>query len=253
MNGALGEQWYVAIDGVVSGPFDTATVRSMALSGTLRDDGAVVPAGAGEWVGVGVAAPRLGLQRDPWGRLTAAAPSSPPFALTPGGPLPPPVPGWSPYPGATYAGPSQVGTARASYGRRAAAWIIDVLLQAFIAAPLLPLLGVEVSGDLGAIPEVPATAAVLVLVVWVLYGGLFHGARGQTPGKMLLRIRVVDVDGQRLGYGRAFVRTATAVLLLNLFYLPGILDMLWPLWDEQRQSLHDKAGRSIVIPAERTR
>jgi uncharacterized RDD family membrane protein YckC len=261
VDGRGDEQWYVAIDGVTSGPFSTSAVQSMAIQGALRDDCAVVPVGAQEWVAVSLAATRLGLQRDQWGRYTATGTASSthlaPVTPVPGGPLPPPVPGWSPAPahasswagqgGAIHFGVTQE---RAAYGRRAAAWIIDLLLQAFMVAPLLPLLGVEVDGDLGQLPELPSSAVVVVLAVSLVYATLFHGAaRGQTPGKMLLRIRVVAVDGQRLGYGRAFLRTATAVLLLNLLTIPGIVDMLWPLWDAQRQTLHDKAARSIVIPA----
>jgi uncharacterized RDD family membrane protein YckC len=256
VDGRGDEQWYVAIDGVTSGPFSTTTVQSMAIQGALRDDCAVVPVGAREWVAVSLAASRLGLHRDQWGRYTAAGTASAahlaPVTPAPGGPLPPPDPGWSPAPVAASSWEGRGGATqeRAAYGRRAAAWIIDLLLQAFIVAPILPLLGVEVDGDLGQLPELPSSAVVLVLAVSLAYATLFHGAaRGQTPGKMLLRIRVVAVDGQRLGYGRAFLRTATAVLLLNLLTVPGIVDMLWPLWDAQRQTLHDKAARSIVIPA----
>jgi uncharacterized RDD family membrane protein YckC len=30
----------------------------------------------------------------------------------------------------------------------------------------------------------------------------------------------------------------------------GLLDLLWPLWDEQRQTLHDKAVGSFVVKTE---
>ncbi len=32
-----------------------------------------------------------------------------------------------------------------------------------------------------------------------------------------------------------------------VFYIPGILDVLWPLWDKKHQCWHDKVVNSIVI------
>jgi uncharacterized RDD family membrane protein YckC len=31
------------------------------------------------------------------------------------------------------------------------------------------------------------------------------------------------------------------------FYLPGLIDVLFPLWDPKRQTLHDKAVGSVVV------
>jgi uncharacterized RDD family membrane protein YckC len=56
-----------------------------------------------------------------------------------------------------------------------------------------------------------------------------------------------------LGYGRAFWRAlaeqflrilGTVTIILGLIWL---LDMLFPLWDSKKQTLHDKIVGTVVI------
>jgi uncharacterized RDD family membrane protein YckC len=91
--------------------------------------------------------------------------------------------------------------------------------------------------------------------LWVVYGTvLIGGRRGQTVGMMAAGVRAVgEEDRGNLGYGRAFGRALVegVLRLINLlFFLLGlvwILDMLFPLWDKKRQTLHDKVVGSVVI------
>lgn len=94
----------------------------------------------------------------------------------------------------------------------------------------------------------------------LLYNGLLDGGPdGQTLGKRLLRIRVVDEAtaapiGPGRGLGRAAVPAALGLLvvvpaLLPVGFLLAILNGLWPLWDARRQTFHDKAVRSVVVVA----
>jgi uncharacterized RDD family membrane protein YckC len=46
--------------------------------------------------------------------------------------------------------------------------------------------------------------------------------------------------------GTAFLRLLIRVLFQFIAVL-SILDLLWPLWDERRQTLHDKVSNSYVI------
>ena len=83
-----------------------------------------------------------------------------------------------------------------------------------------------------------------------VYFTFFHGdARGQTPGKRALGIRVAtDESGRSIGYGRAFGRYAIT-FVFGIFILPVVLDYLWPLWDSKNQALHDKVVGSVVFRA----
>ena len=37
------------------------------------------------------------------------------------------------------------------------------------------------------------------------------------------------------------------MLLAVLFVIPWIIDMLWPLWDDRNQTLHDKVVGTVVL------
>ncbi|PRH78182.1 RDD family protein [Streptomyces solincola] len=74
-----------------------------------------------------------------------------------------------------------------------------------------------------------------VVVLFVL-NVLTVGTVGCTPGKRLLGLRVISVDGTRLGAGRAVLRSALLCLAL-----PALV------WDRDGRGLHDRAGRAIQV------
>ena len=104
------------------------------------------------------------------------------------------------------------------------------------------------------------------LVLWsiafaleVAYFGLLNGGRrGQTVGKMALKIAVRDArTGGPVGVWRAAGRFACFAVfeipfagplaflrLLSLLYL---IDCLAPLWDGRRQAWHDHVVHSVVV------
>jgi uncharacterized RDD family membrane protein YckC len=142
----------------------------------------------------------------------------------------------------------------ASWGRRFAALLIDGLL---LALPLIVPLIVAVAVTAGDPESEDENDAVLIAVVigWLLtillpfvYYTVLHGRpRGQTLGKRALGIRVIGEDFQPIGYGRAFGRFLMSWVMWLACYVPGILDGLWPLWDDKNQALHDKVANSIVV------
>jgi len=150
----------------------------------------------------------------------------------------------------------------ATWGIRVGGYLIDAVIFLAVAIVLLVLLRHSHTLELhlmarrGArrrsISDLPF---VVTGVLWVLYGGFLVGSpRGQTVGMMAVGVRAVrDESRETLGYGRAFGRAVVESVfrLLNLvFFLLGlvwVLDMLFPLWDARRQTLHDKAGGSVVV------
>jgi uncharacterized RDD family membrane protein YckC len=91
-------------------------------------------------------------------------------------------------------------------------------------------------------------------VVVLLYRALLDGGpRGQTIGKRVVGIRVVDAStGTVIGYPRGFGRAGAKLLFDLLMYacLIGLLDYLWMLWDAENQTLHDKMVNTYVVPVE---
>jgi len=91
----------------------------------------------------------------------------------------------------------------------------------------------------------PLLQAVLV----ILYGGLLCGSqRGQTVGMMAVRVRAFDANtGEPIGYGRGIWRGFFEYLLAILFFIPWVIDMLFPIWDSRNQTLHDKVSNTVVV------
>jgi uncharacterized RDD family membrane protein YckC len=157
-------------------------------------------------------------------------------------PPPPPPPGGTPAPpppGYVAYGQHQP----AGHGAYAGFWIR-------FAAALLDgiLIGIAV-GILGAVVGVEGNGANLLnLIAGVAYfGALEGGATGQTLGKKVCGLRVVDATtGQAgIGVGRAigryFARWLSAI--------PLLLGYLWMLWDDKKQTWHDKLVSSLVVKA----
>ncbi len=66
---------------------------------------------------------------------------------------------------------------------------------------------------------------------------------GRTPGKWLLGIRVVRLDGRPIGGWGAFGRFGGYAAGIAT----GLLGFLQILWDSNRQGVHDKIASTVVI------
>jgi uncharacterized RDD family membrane protein YckC len=67
--------------------------------------------------------------------------------------------------------------------------------------------------------------------------------RGRTPGKRLLSIRIVRLDGKPLGYWVSFERFGGYAASL----FTGFEGFLRILWDPNRQGLEDKLAETVVV------
>jgi uncharacterized RDD family membrane protein YckC len=94
-------------------------------------------------------------------------------------------------------------------------------------------------------------AYAITVVVPILYHIAFVALKGQTPGAMIVKVKVVRLDdGQIPGWGSSVLRW-----LPNLVQIAcGILSLVLYIWalvnlfnDERRQTPFDKAGRTVVI------
>jgi uncharacterized RDD family membrane protein YckC len=93
---------------------------------------------------------------------------------------------------------------------------------------------------------------ILLFPVSSLLVGLFNGVylvaqRGASIGQGVMNLKVVDINGNLLSTGTAFIRLIARVALGFVPMVGPLLDLLWPLWDEKRQTLHDKAVGSYVL------
>jgi uncharacterized RDD family membrane protein YckC len=75
---------------------------------------------------------------------------------------------------------------------------------------------------------------------------LLISQRGYSIGQGIVHVKVIDARGQLLSGSTAFIRLLAQAGFGFVPFLP-LLDLLWPLWDERRQTLHDKAVGCYVI------
>lgn len=68
---------------------------------------------------------------------------------------------------------------------------------------------------------------------------------GQTPGKSLMKIRVIKVDGTPISDTDAILRYIGYIISGFVFFL----GYLWAIWDENHQAWHDKIAKTYVVKA----
>lgn len=162
----------------------------------------------------------------------------------------PAQPAGGPPPAAGYQPPAGPSGPRAGFGRRLVAVLIDGLLLSVVGYVLGQIFGqdVLVIEDGTAAYALDGPAAGLTLLVQLAYYTYLEGsAAGATLGKRAMGIRVIDADaGGSIGYGRAFIRWVGRFVS----GLPCALGYLWMLWDNNKQTWHDKFARSIVVPTD---
>lgn len=84
---------------------------------------------------------------------------------------------------------------------------------------------------------------VIILLGWLYYAGMESSVRQATLGKMALSLVVTDLEGERIGFGRAtgryFAKFLSWLTLLVGFFMAG--------FTRRKQALHDILAKTLVI------
>ena len=88
-----------------------------------------------------------------------------------------------------------------------------------------------------------ATTSFLGICSGIFYCTFFIGKYGATPGKMALKLRVVNPDGSPVGYGKACGRYFSEIL--SSFTL--LIGYIMAAFDEEKRALHDRICNTRVI------
>ena len=118
---------------------------------------------------------------------------------------------------------------------RVGASIVDNVIQLALAAIFGVLVYAMAGSDAGATAGVALYVVLAVVYAPVLLA--FH--HGQTVGKELLGVRIVNDDGAPIGFGRAFLRESVIKLAFGTFGLPYLVDVLWAVGHPRNRALHD--------------
>lgn len=92
-----------------------------------------------------------------------------------------------------------------------------------------------------------ADLALAGLLVGYVIVALVLFSQGTTPGKRILRVRVVREDGRPAGIGIMLLREVIGKFLSAMVFCLGYL---WIILDSENQGWHDKLASSYVVKTE---
>jgi uncharacterized RDD family membrane protein YckC len=153
----------------------------------------------------------------------------------------------------------------AGLGRRIVAFIVDIILILLLDAVAVAVLGLfrglqnlyffavqqapveslTTEGTSAALfgSIVAAYGMVIIVIPWLYYAG-FESSRSQaTPGKLLMRIVVTDLEGNKPSFARVTLRHFAKFISTLIIFLGFLMIGL----TKKRQGLHDKIAGCLVL------
>lgn len=137
----------------------------------------------------------------------------------------------------------------ASFVSRLIALIIDGIIIGVISFLLFFLItgiGPKMAALLASGPRsiLPGLLTVIAFIIFLLWSALFEGSKLQaTPGKLLCGIKVTNLTGTRITWGRAFGRALAKAIGNNNPIIPYILFF----FSEKKQVAHDIIAKTVVV------
>ncbi|HEY0652338.1 MAG TPA: RDD family protein [Chryseosolibacter sp.] len=139
-------------------------------------------------------------------------------------------------------------------------WIIIGCIQGIVVTPILAAMGLGIVSQIdsengglsdgaavGVIGTIIAAIGSVILIVYaisVLYYAIMESSKAQASvGKMALGIKVTDLDGNRISFGKAFLR-GIGKLISSSFMCIGYI---MAAFTEKKQALHDLMASTLVV------
>ena len=127
----------------------------------------------------------------------------------------------------------------ASYGSRVGAFFIDMVALGIVSTVLESVLAFVTNST--------ALSSFVGLIVGIAYYVYMDSSERQgTIGKIVLKIKIVDMNGQRITTKQAVLRYIGRIVSGLVF---GI-GYLWPLFDKKHQAWHDMIAKTLVVKSE---
>jgi len=156
--------------------------------------------------------------------------------------------------------PGQAGLVIAPLGKRVLAIIIDLILNAFLTFPILFALALIYIPDwfihstVASVlsqptPDLPfhdrIMGSLISDLILAFYLAGFHAVHGRTPGKSMLRLKVVDQTGQKPKFAKSLLRALVMIVSMGLYGIP----FAYVFFNPQRRAFHDFIADTYVVEA----
>lgn len=236
----MSDQWYYGENGQQRGPISLAALRDRIASGLTRGDELVWRDGLAAWTPA---------QAVP--EVADAVPAVAPPTAAPAGYAPacyaPTAPGYG-SPALGYYAMVPGGVEYVGFWYRVLAAIIDGVVTgiggAIVGAVVGAILGVTIGTDNKAMLIIQIVSQLLGFIInWIYSATMESSSQQATLGKMAIGVRVTDLAGNRLSFGRAtgrFFGKLLSSLIIGIGYL-----MVG--WTEKKQGLHDIVAGTLVV------
>jgi uncharacterized RDD family membrane protein YckC len=156
----------------------------------------------------------------------------------------------------------------AGLGRRIIAFIVDFILILLFDAVAVAVLGlfrglqnlyffavqhapvesITTEGTSAALfgSIIASYGVILIVIPWLYYAGFESSKSQATPGKLLMRIVVTDLDGNKASFARVTLRHFAKIISTLIIFLGFLMIGL----TRKRQGLHDKIAGCLVLVQE---
>ncbi|MBF0396615.1 MAG: RDD family protein [Desulfobacterales bacterium] len=129
------------------------------------------------------------------------------------------------------------------FWKRLIATVIDTVIMMLITMPIL----LSVYGKAYFTSKAPIKGAVDFIVSYILpavFVIFLWKYKSATPGKMIIKSKIVDADTGGLPTNKQLVIRFFAYLVSSI---PMGLGFIWIAFDKKKQSWHDKMAKTLVI------
>ena len=130
----------------------------------------------------------------------------------------------------------------ASPGKRLGAFVLDLVIPVAALILIVAVAGIGGATETEAGAGIGAIIGPLLLLAYIIWA-LVLFARGTTPGKKALGMRVIKEDGTPAGFMTMLLREWIGKWISGLILLLGFL---WILFDKDHQGWHDKLMSTYV-------
>lgn len=155
-------------------------------------------------------------------------------------------------------------TTYAGFWLRFVAYLIDYIIvyviQSFVLAPIFAAMGFtflaapgmfddsmsseEAFGMMAAVASLMSVAILVTFTIQVLYFSFMESSKNQaTLGKMALGLKVTDMDGNKLDFGKALLRNLGKIVSSMILFVGYIMAG----FTEKKQGLHDMIASTLVV------
>jgi uncharacterized RDD family membrane protein YckC len=139
---------------------------------------------------------------------------------------------------------SNEGIDLSTVNKRATAFVIDDMIISVLFMIIFFDKFKALSGDIEGMVSFMNSIFLYMISVKTLYQTIFIGLYGQTIGKMVMKIKVINVDYlDNPDFFESFQRAIGRVVSEVVFYL----GFIWANFTPSRQTWHDKLAKTIVV------